>query len=176
MTLETPRLLLRRFQPEDADALHAYLSDAEVVRFEPYKPFTPEESRQEALRRSGDEAFLAVCLREDGRLIGNIYLAGEAFDTYTLGYVFARCAWGHGYATEAACAAVAHVFQTGAHRVYALCNPENAASWRLLERLGLRREGHLRKNVYFTADPLPQWQDTYLYAVLREEWEENQPC
>ena len=56
-----------------------------------------------------------------------------------------------------------------------MCNPENTPSWRLMERLGMRREGHLRKNIWFFRDEngRPIWQDTYEYAILREEWEEQ---
>ena len=59
-----------------------------------------------------------------------------------------------------------------AHRIYAMCNPKNKASWRLLERLAFRKEGHLVKNVYFKydADGNPLWADTYIYAILAAEW------
>lgn len=173
--IETERLLLRRFRPGDAAALHGYLSDSRVVRYEPYDVMDEERSAREALRRIEDPAFLAVCLRMDGRMIGNIYLRREDHDAYTLGYVFAHAHWGHGYATEAARAAMGHAFAEGAHRVYAMCNPENVGSWRVMEHLGMRREAHFRRNVYFRADPTPQWQDTYVYAILRDEWE-GVPC
>ena len=59
-----------------------------------------------------------------------------------------------------------------AHRVIAMCNPLNEPSWRLLERLGMRREGHLRRNIFFKRDEggCPLWQDTYLYGILASEW------
>lgn len=58
-------------------------------------------------------------------------------------------------------------------RIIATCNPKNEPSWRLLERLNMRREGHLRKNIYFKANNNnePIWQDTYEYAILASEWE-----
>jgi hypothetical protein len=57
------------------------------------------------------------------------------------------------------------------HRVFAHCNPVNLASWKLLERVGLRREGLLRKNVFFRRGPNGEelWTDTYEYAILKEE-------
>ena len=64
-------------------------------------------------------------------------------------------------------------FCTGlAHRVIAMCNPENEASERLMQRLGMRKEGQLVKNLYFRTDENghPIWQDTAMYAVLDEEW------
>ena len=62
-------------------------------------------------------------------------------------------------------------FARGVHRVFAECNPENAASWHLLERLGFRREGLLRQNIFFRRDGDGRlvWQDTCVYARLRED-------
>lgn len=60
-------------------------------------------------------------------------------------------------------------------RVTAMCDPENTASWRLMERLGMRRKGELKQNVYFFCDPEgnPIWKDTYEYGLLREEWKQR---
>lgn len=171
--METARLWIRRFAPEDWRDLHGYLSREEVVRYEPYGVFTEEGSRQEAIRRGEDGRFWAVCLKESGKLIGNLYLAPGEFDTWEIGYVFHPQAQGKGYATEAARAALEDVFQNHrAHRVTAMCNPLNEPSWRLLERLGMRREGHLRQNVFFKTDQggRPLWQDTYVYGILAPEW------
>lgn len=173
MMLETARCVLRRFRKEDKEALYAYLSDPQVVHFEPYPPFSWEEAAAEAERRAQDQRFWAVCLKE-GRLIGNLYLALGDFETWELGYVFNRATWGQGYATESAGALIQYAFEhLNAHRIQAFCNPENTASWRLLERLGMRREGLLLQNVYFRVDEKqkPIWQDTYAYGILKEEWE-----
>lgn len=171
--IETERLILRRFTGEDWEDLYGYLSDPEVVFYEPYPPFSMEECKKEALRRAGDEGFWAVCIKETKKLIGNITLMKADFDTFELGYVFHSEYQGKGYATESAVALVTYAFQQlNAHRVIALCNPENEKSWRLLERLNMRREGHLIKNIYFKKNEFgqPIWQDTYMYAVLDSEW------
>lgn len=171
--METERLLLRQFRHDDWEDLHEYLSQEEVVEYEPYGVFTPEESRQEAIRRSGDASFWAVCLKDTEKLIGNVYLAKQHFDTWELGYVFNRSFQGKGYATEAIRALLDVIFaEQGAHRAVAMCNPMNRASWRLLERLGFRREGHLLQNIYFKKDAKgePIWVDTYEYAMLATEW------
>ncbi|MFV0401417.1 MAG: GNAT family N-acetyltransferase [Oscillospiraceae bacterium] len=173
MQLQTERLIIRRFVPEDGQGLFDYISDEEVVRYEPYPPPTLEECRQWAKDRAKSESFWAVCLRESGALIGNLYLAKREQEGWELGYVFGRTHWGNGYATEAAKALLDWLFaQHKAHRIIAMCNPLNRPSWRLMERLGMRREGHLIKNVAFHNDVhgKPLWQDTYLYAILREEW------
>lgn len=171
--LTTPRLHLRRFKTSDGPDLFEYLSDETVVKFEPYKPFSKEEADKEAARRAENPDFLAVCLK-DGKLIGNIYFSKGGFDTWTIGYVFSRAFWGQGYASESVKAVIRHIFtKLEAHRIIAFCNPENTASWRLLERAGMKREGFLKKNVYFWKDDQgqPIWQDTYEYGVLKIEYE-----
>lgn len=73
---------------------------------------------------------------------------------------------------EAARALVSACFVVGADRVVARCNPQNELSWRLLERLGFRREGHLLRKASFTSDDAgtPIWHGAFLYATLAEEW------
>lgn len=172
--LETERLVLRPFEETDAEGLHAYLGDEEVVRYEPYGAMTMEECRLEAARRASDEAFWAVCLA-DGTLIGNLYLSGaDEFGTREIGYVFARACWHKGYATEAARRLMAYAFERLAtRRIIALCDTRNAASFALMERLGMRREGEFKKNVGFKTDAHGNaiWTDSYQYAILKEEFE-----
>ena len=106
--------------------------------------------------------------KTDGIYIGNIYLGRREFQSLELGYVLAREYWGKGYAREGCQALIGEAFRQGTHRIYAECDPRNEASWRLLERLGMAREAHLRQNVYFWTDEqgFPQWKDTYVYALL----------
>lgn len=172
--METHRLILRKFNEKDGQDLYEYLSDEDVVKFEPYNVFTLDECQQEAFRRSSDDSFWAVCIKATNKLIGNIYLAKQDFfDTWELGYVFNAKFHGKGYATEAAKALIDRVFkEENARRVIAMCNPLNIPSWKLLERLGLRREGHLIQNIYFKKDKNdnPIWADTYEYGILASEW------
>jgi len=172
--ITTQRLFIRHFAPEDWKDLYDYLSDEKVIQYEPYDAFTLEQSKHESMKRSKNEAFLAVCLKDSNKVIGNIYFEKQAYDTWELGYVFNATYQGMGYATESARAVLDEAFhELGARRVVAMCNPDNEASWRLLERLHMRREGHLKKNIYFNKDEHnnPIWQDTFEYAILIEEWE-----
>ena len=141
--LVTRRLLLRPFRAADLQDLYDCLFDPEVVRFESYPPATWAKAE--------------AALRE--------------FEALELGYLLRRDCWGRGYALEACRALVEEAFSRGAHRIYAECDPQNAASWLLLERLGFRREAHFRKNVYFWKDTAgcPCWKDTYVYGLLRED-------
>lgn len=170
--INTERLVIRRFRPDDFLGLYAYLSDEMVVKYEPYEPYTIAEAQREAEFRSNSEDFFAVTLK-NSRLIGNLYLSKRNFDSMELGFVFASEGQGKGYATEAASALIDYAFDTlRAHRITAECNQENVRSWKLMERLGMRREGEFKQNVYFRRDSNgnPIWQDTYEYAVLENEW------
>lgn len=170
MQIETERLILRRFCKSDLQDLYEYLSDEEVVRFEPYKPMDLQEVENTLNWRISTEEMLAVELKASGKLIGNVYLGQRDFEARELGFVFNRQYWGHGYARESCEALIQQAFATGVHRIYAECDPENVHSWRLLEKLGFRREGYLRENVYFWKDEQgnPVWKDTLVYAILNE--------
>lgn len=172
MRLDTERLIIRYFDEADGKDLYDYLSKDEVVRYEPYHPYSYEEAVEEARRRKEDRNFYAVALKT-GKVIGNLYLAKGDFDTWELGYVFNNDFWGHGYALESTKALISYAFRKlGARRIIAMCNPVNEHSWKLLERLNFRREGVLIKNVFFKTDQSgnPIWQDTYEYGLLKEEW------
>lgn len=168
MMLETERLILRPFRETDLKDLYEYLSDGETVRYEPYRPMTLAETRDNLCWRMDTGAMIAVERREDHKLIGNLYFARGEFDTAELGYVFNRHYWGYGYASESCRALINQAFAEGTHRIIAECDPENVNSWRLLEALGFTREAHLRQNVYFWKDEQgnPIWKDTYVYARL----------
>lgn len=163
---ETPRLILRRYRESDLQDLYEYLSDPQVVEHEPYRPMTLEETKDNLQWRVSTEEMIAVERKDTHKMIGNVYLGKRDFDALELGFVFRRDHWGLGYARESCEALVALAFRRGVHRIYAECEPKNANSWRLLERLGFEREGHLKQNVFFWRDGEgnPIWKDTYLYA------------
>lgn len=169
----TERLIIRKFKSDDWKDLYEYLSDENVVKYEPYNPFSEEDCMDEAIRRTTDSSFWAVCLKDTNKLIGNVYFAKQDFNTWELGYVFNLNYQGKGYATESCIAVINYaVKELEARRIVAMCNPENIASWKLLERLKMRKEGHLKQNIYFFMDSNnePIWQDTYEYGILESEW------
>jgi RimJ/RimL family protein N-acetyltransferase len=178
LLLETPRLRLRELADDDFDAVHAYASDPEVVRYMPWGPNTEEETRGflwRAQATAGGEPRLAyelaVVVREDDRLIGavGLHLAPEE-DRAMLGYCYDRGSWGHGYATEAAAAMLSLGFDVLLlHRVWAGCDPENLASARVLEKVGMRLEGRLRDDVRIRGE----YRDTLVYGLLEDEWRER---
>jgi len=171
MLCETERLILRRFEQQDMEGLFDYLSDSVTLEFEPYSPMNRQETRQELERRILDPEMIAVERKQDGALLGNLYLGRREFNSFELGYVFNRKFWGHGYAKESADALIRHTFSQGAHRIYAMCDPLNPNSWHLLESLHFRREAHYLQDVYFWSDENgnPLWKDTFVYGLLRGE-------
>ena len=114
----------------------------------------------------------AVTLAESGRLIGGcgIRAASRGNRSADMGYCLRKDAWGRGYATEAAEAVLAFGFDVlNNHRIVATCDTENLASARVLEKLGMRREAHFREDARLRG----RWRDSYLYAVLEQEWRER---
>lgn len=169
----TERLIIRRFKIDDVHDLFEYLSDEQVVKFEPYEVFSKKQAIEETKKRTENDSFYAVCLRENNKLIGNLYLNQGDNNECELGYVFNRHYQGFGYATESASALISYAFSTlEARRIISMCNPLNSSSWKLLERLNMQKVDHLIKNIYFKRDENnePIWVDTFIYAIAKEEW------
>lgn len=177
--LEAERLYLRYFRKDDWRDLYEYLSDEKVVAYEPYPVFSEDECKKEALNRSTNHSFIAVCLKDNHKLIGNLYFHQQdpkEFMTWEIGYVFHPSYYGKGLATEACKRLLQYAFEDlGVHRIIALCNPENTPSWHLLERLSMRREGHFKKPAFFqrSMNGQPLWHDAYQSAILVEEYMKN---
>jgi [ribosomal protein S5]-alanine N-acetyltransferase len=174
---ETERLLLRDFRPEDEPAIYEYASDPEVSRFADWGPSDLSIVRGNLQRRLEDQhrwprdsIEVAVELRRESRLIGTMRITEVDYlnRTADFGYVFNRRYWGNGYATEATRALLDLAFSNlHLHRVWATCDVRNIASFRVLEKLGMRREGFFKKDILQKGE----WRDSYLYAVLADEWD-----
>ena len=171
MRLETKRLYLRNFEEKDFQDLLEYLSNPEVVKFEPYRAMNEQEVRENLAWRIATDEMIAMEEKETGKLIGNVYLGNRDFESKELGYVLNQSVWGKGYAKEACKAVIADAFSNGIHRVFAECDPENVSSWKLLEALGFTREAYFKENVYFWKDEdgKPIWKDTYVYSLLQSK-------
>lgn len=167
---ETERLILRRYKEEDLQDLLEYLSDEEVVEYEPYKPMALAQVEENLRWRMGTEEMIAIEQKSSRKMIGNVYMGKRDFNAVEIGFVLNRDAWGQGYAAESCRALIRRAFSQGVHRIYAECDPHNERSWRLLEALGFCREAHHRQNVYFWKDEngAPVWKDTYVYARLND--------
>jgi RimJ/RimL family protein N-acetyltransferase len=176
MILETPRLVLREFEPDDWSAVLAYQSDPRYLRLYAWTERTGADVRAFVKDFVASQAAeprlvyqLAITLRDGGQLVGNcgIRLAEPGVRLGDLGYELSPEHWGRGYATEAARAMVEFAFVgLRLHRVWAECVSENAASRRVLEKLGMRREGRLRQTRWYKG----RWWDTLVYGLLEDEW------
>ncbi len=173
--INTSRLEIRQFQPEDGESLFEYLSNPDVYRFEPGEPVTLEKAQELALERSKGTDFWAVILNGTQVIVGHLYfgqIEPKAFLTWELGYIFNPAYHNKGYATESAAALIRYGFaHFGIHRIIAHCHPENIVSWRVMEKIGMRKEGSFRKNAFFrvSMDGAPLWVDSFEYAILKED-------
>lgn len=177
LRIVTGDLVLRRFGPADEADLAEYLLQRVDAEFEAYPGFTADRAAGEIASRSAGDEFFAVELATIGKVIGNVYLGRREFNTRELGYVLHEDFQGRGHGTAACRAMIDLAFRRGIHRIYARCSPRNEASWRLMERLGMTREGFFRGDVSFRSDAAghPIYQDTYLYAVLNPDPTRERP-
>jgi ribosomal-protein-alanine N-acetyltransferase len=168
MKIETEELIIRNFRLADQDDLCEYMLQYVDGEFECYPDFTVQKAENEIKFRSNSDEFFAIKLKENHKVIGNVYLGKRDFNTRELGYVLNERYQGKGYGSAAAKAVLDYAFQQGVHRVYAECAPQNIRSWKVMEKIGMKREAHLRKNVSFhnDADGNPVYWDTYVYAAL----------
>lgn len=174
---ETPRLLLRPFAPGDFEAVLSYESREDVARYLYWGPRTAEQVRaalerdvaNAAVRRPGQTLALALSLRSTGEMIGDVALEWQP-DPYRqgeLGYIVHPDHQGRGYATEACSAVLRIAFEElGLHRVFARLDARNAASARVLDKLGMRREAHFVESEFVRGE----WRSQLVYALLDREW------
>lgn len=158
---------------EDAADLFAYLHEPRASCFLSLKLADMQAAEAEAKMRSGSDEHIAVCLRESGKLIGDLFAVAEE-DTFAVGWNFNADFGGAGFASEAARALFAYLFTAKqARRLYAYVEDHNIASQRLCEKLGMRQEGLFKEFVSFKKDDGgdPVFENTLQYAILRKEWE-----
>jgi [ribosomal protein S5]-alanine N-acetyltransferase len=171
-TFETDRLRLRPPTRDDVDAVYAWGRDPEVTRFVAWPRHEERDDARafiEAATTAADDpdavTIHLVERRDTGEVIGS---TGLSFDHgIQIGYVLARSHWGCGYATQVARALVEIAWSwPQVRRVWALCDVENRASARVLEKCGMTHEGVLRK---FAVHPNvgPEPRDCCVYAIVR---------
>ncbi|MBA3715650.1 MAG: GNAT family N-acetyltransferase [Pyrinomonadaceae bacterium] len=170
MMLETSRLLLRKFEPRDLAPLAEIFSDPEVMKHIGGKPRTLKQTCDYivwVIMKDWIEhgfGWWAVEHKETGKMLGYCGLRhiDDAPDV-DLGYCLARECWGRGYATEGARASLRYGFEElQLEQIYGVIAPDNTASLRVLEKLGMR---------YRKAAPYCDWaHDLAYYAVTRDEY------
>lgn len=171
--IETARLILRKPRLQDAEAVFArYASDEAVTRMVAFPRhrsvndsmgFLQFSDTEWAQRRAGP---YLVESRKTGLLLGSTGISLESPQRANTGYVFAKDAWGNGYATECVQAIVEIAKTAGVIRLYALSHPDNQASCRVLEKCEFEREGVLRKYCLFPNLGPAEPQDVVCYARI----------
>ncbi len=178
LPLETPRLILRPFTDRDAEPFSRYRSDPEVARYQGWEaPFSlgqaarfVAEMKAKKPGEPGEWFQVALELKSTGELIGDVAFQRLREDERQaeIGFTLARAFQGQGYAAEAVGRLLDYLFgELGLHRVRADCDPQNAASIRLLTKVGMRHEGTFVESLWYKGG----WADEDWYALLHREWE-----
>lgn len=172
--LATTRLVLREFVEDDWRVLHAIESRPEVVRYLPFEERTEASAREYVQgimvhAREVPRTVFDFAVTLDGEAIGRCGMRrkeGELRVGY-LWYVIDPAHAGKGYASEAAAAVLGYAFgELKLHRVYGECDPRNASSARVMEKLGMRREAAHVDDIWIKGE----WCGTWVFAMLGREW------
>jgi ribosomal-protein-alanine N-acetyltransferase len=174
LPITTARLVLRRFSHQDIGDVVELVSHPSVGRETPEIEATESGARKYIDFQNRLEPFqqgkcfdLAIERQVDGKVIGLLSIVCQRHRQGEIGYALGIAHRGQGYATEAAGALAAYGFDTlQLHRIFATTNSDNNASWRVMERLGMRREGCLREAAWRDE----RWWDKFIYAILAHEW------
>lgn len=172
-TLETPRLILRRFCENDVeDAFENWTSDPEVTRYLTWKPHKDIEKTRERILtwisnyKDKDYYFWAITLKETGKVIGSIDLRhGEHDRCGGIGYCLSRKFWNKGIMTEALKAVIDFGFSVGFERIQATHYTQNPASGKVMQKAGMTHEGTLRK---FGVSNDGTLVDSEMYAIIKD--------
>jgi RimJ/RimL family protein N-acetyltransferase len=171
MIFESARIIARRFGPRDLDAFVAMRDDPAVAQYQSWEGCSLAEGRsllaEFAGRNPGEPGWFQFALedRSSAALVGDCGLKIQESDRRLaqIGYTIARPHWGQGFATEAVAALARFAFHAfDLHRITASVDPRNAASCRVLEKTGFRKEAHFIKSEWFKGD----WADDAVYARL----------
>lgn len=173
--IQTERLQLRELQDADWQQISEYSGDPEVYRYMLGGPHTIEETKafvKRAIAHQSDEPrldfILAIVELKTGKLIGNcwIHVSSLTHREARIGYSLNKAYWGNGYGTETARNLLKFGFsKLKIHRIFATCDPKNLGSARILEKIGMQREGHLREHKWVKG----RWRDSLVYAILEKE-------
>ena len=178
--LITPRLILRKFQPDDVAAVHSYAGCADNIIYMPWGPNTEEITRgkvadfiAKAEEVPCKEYHYAVTCKDSGRLIGGCGIGVDG-DCAEIGWLLHRDFWRQGYGTEVGRALLRFGFAAlGLRRIAAYCDAENIGSYRIMEKIGMRREALLLEVRPPHKKSDREYSDELQYAVLRREWEQQ---
>jgi ribosomal-protein-alanine N-acetyltransferase len=174
-SLETPRLLLRKVVMSDATDLYAYGRDPEVARHVLWEPYRSESDARVYVRflhrqyRNDQPSSWGIVYKPENRMIGTIGFMwwNRDHNSAEVGYSLSRAFWNQGIMSEALRETLRFGFEVlGLHRIEAQHERDNPASGRVMEKVGMRREGTLFGRLYNKG----RYVDVELYAILREQF------
>ena len=170
MYIETPRMIIRNFTPEDAADLHDIFGDEETMKnCEPAYDFEKTKKFLASFYIEREGAVAAVH-RKSGKMIG--YILFNQFDkgVYEMGWIYNRNFWRQGYAFESCRAVIDYAFQElKAHKIFAE-TIDKVKSVSLMKKLGMQPEGIQRSQ---TRDNHGNCADLYFYGLLEDDWREQ---
>lgn len=172
MSIDPESVQLRPLRESDWRAAHVWASDPQVSRHQAWGPNTEDDTREfvstavaEMAQRPRHRWVYAVCVED--QVVGSCELNLRGLGQGEIGYVLRRDRWGQGITSAAARQLLRIAFEEhDLHRVYATCDPRNAASAGVLRRIGMQHEGRLRETLLIQDG----WRDSDVYAVLVHEW------
>lgn len=166
MHIETPRILVRDFDPNDVNDLWEILGDEETMK--DCEPVYSIEKTERFLKDFciGRKAAVAAVQRESGKMIGYILFNQTFAGVYEIGWFFNRNYWRNGYAYESCKAVMDYAFDSlDTHKIFAETTDE-IKSVNLMKKLGMKLEGIQRSQV---RDGSGNWADLYLYGILEKD-------
>lgn len=172
--LFTDRLLIRGPEPGDVDNLFARRNDADVAAMQDWEYPYPRDKAQSLIDSvvaqggpTNDEWWMAFVCRHEGEVVGDLALRlSSESRTAELGFTLDHEYWGHGYASEAVAGLVDRLFDdVEVNRVFAMLDPANVASARVLERTGFRYEGRTRSSYWKAGES----SDDLIYGMVRDD-------
>ncbi|MCM3742571.1 GNAT family N-acetyltransferase [Sporosarcina luteola] len=174
--LRSERVILREMEENDWIDVHKYASQEKVCQYQPWGPNSEQESNdfvKQVLKDAGKDPRIrfvfAVIVKESGKMVGagEINIRDFSNRVGEIAYIMNPQYWGKGFATEVAKLLIAHGFSDfHLHRIFATCDPRNIGSLKVLEKVGMIKEGRLREDLLIKDG----WRDSLLYSILEQEW------
>lgn len=174
--IETDRLIIREFNESDFNSVHDYASNPEVTKYLPFGPNSELDTklffnkvRDYQIQYPRYDYEFAIVLKDSNTIIGGcgIHVTNINNKEASIGYCYDKKYWGNGYASEAALAIINFGFKNlNLHRIFATCAPFNIGSSKVMEKVDMTKEGHLKEHKFQKG----AWRDSFIYSILEHEY------
>ena len=173
---ETERLYIRDFKLDDLDEFHSLVQNPDIYKYMPWGPSSEEDTKKfiQMSIKQGSKVprkffDMPIVLKESRLVMGCVAIRVSSFlhKKADMGYWIKRELWGQGFATEATLGLLRFGFQRlKMNKIYATASPENPASIRVLEKIGMKKEGYLKEDMFIRGE----YRDSVLLAILKKEF------